>query len=204
MTSAIIVDDEELAVERLGMLLAESGEIDVRRGFLNPMEAYDYLREHSVDVVFLDIDMPEISGMSLCDRLLELQPEIDVVFVTGYSDYAVQAFELSALDYLTKPVTEQRLAKTLDKIKRNRPRKSADPSRSESQPGSETLTALLTEQEARVIRLMTDGLSNKEIADQLSIAAETVKWHIKNAYRKLNVGNRVQALQRVKELGRQT
>ncbi|WP_461671187.1 response regulator, partial [Mycobacterium tuberculosis] len=197
MTSAIIVDDEELAVERLGMLLAESGEIDVRRGFLNPMEAYDYLREHSVDVVFLDIDMPEISGMSLCDRLLELQPEIDVVFVTGYSDYAVQAFELSALDYLTKPVTEQRLAKTLDKIKRNRPRKSADPSRSESQPGSETLTALLTEQEARVIRLMTDGLSNKEIADQLSIAAETVKWHIKNAYRKLNVGNRVQALQRV-------
>lgn len=203
MTIAIIVDDEELAVERLGMLLAESGEVDVRRSFLNPVEAYDYLLHHPVDVVFLDIYMPEISGMSLCDRLLELHPEIEVVFVTGYSDYAVQAFELSALDYLTKPVTERRLAKTLDKIKRNRPRKTAGPPRSESQPGGETLNALLTEQEARVIRLMTDGLSNKEIADQLSIAAETVKWHMKNAYRKLNASNRVQALHRVEELDRQ-
>ncbi|QNK57457.1 response regulator transcription factor [Paenibacillus sp. PAMC21692] len=208
MTVAIIVDDEELAIQRLSMLLAETGEIDVCRTFLNPAEAYEYVVSHPVDIVFLDIYMPEISGMNFCSLLLELHPHIGVVFVTGYNDYAVEAFELSALDYLKKPVTEQRLAKTLDKIRKKQIAASLDLHRpnTEARTANDTpekthpKTAALTEKEIKVLRLMTKGLSNKEIADQLNIAAETVKWHLKNAYRKLNVSNRVQALQRVKEL----
>lgn len=115
MMRAIIVDDEELSVKRLTRILKESGKIETCRAFLNPYEAYEYSRSNAVDIAFLDISMPEIDGMKLSVLLQELDEEIRLVFVTGYDSYAVQAFEINALDYLLKPVTAQRVAKALDK-----------------------------------------------------------------------------------------
>ncbi|TDF94776.1 BTAD domain-containing putative transcriptional regulator [Paenibacillus piri] len=119
MLRAIIVDDEELSVKRLKKLLIESGEIEVCRTFLNPLEAYEFVKENPIDIAFLDISMPGINGMTLSGLLLD-HTSIDVVFVTGYDDYAVQAFDMSALDYLMKPVTAQRLSKTLSRIRKGR------------------------------------------------------------------------------------
>ncbi|MEK5165609.1 BTAD domain-containing putative transcriptional regulator [Paenibacillus sp. FSL R5-0527] len=115
MMRAIIVDDEELSVKRLTRILRESGKIATCRAFLNPHEAYEYSRANAVDIAFLDISMPEIDGMKLSVLLQELDEEILLVFVTGYDSYAVQAFEVNALDYLLKPVTAQRVAKALNK-----------------------------------------------------------------------------------------
>lgn len=196
MLRAIIVDDEELSVKRLKNLLAESGGIEICRTFLDPLEAYDYVRAHPIQLAFLDISMPEINGMRLSRLLLELDDSINIVFVTGHDNYAVQAFDISALDYLMKPVTGQRLSMTLDKIGKIH-RSAAASSSMEVVPENQDI---LTEQETRIARLIGDGLSNKEIADQLNISTETVKSHIKNVYRKLNVNNRVQALQRAKQL----
>src|SRR5690606_35163421 len=102
----------------------------------------------------------------------------------------------------TKPVTEQRLDKTLEKIRRKHPVNANFPEpRRFPRPLREHIQiAALTDKEISVLRLMASGLSNKEIAVRLNIAAETVKWHLKNTYRKLDVSNRVQALQRVQEL----
>jgi two-component system LytT family response regulator len=216
MLRAIIVDDEELSVKRLKKILSESGEIEICHTFLNPLEALEFVKTNPIHMAFLDISMPEIDGMRLSSLLLDLDASIDVVFVTGYDDYAVQAFDMSALDYLMKPVTAQRMSRTLDKIrKRHRsaaiessmevlrrdqdkvPLKLRSPKKSEEEL---SLKEILTEQETRILRLITDGWSNKEIAHHLNITAETVKSHIKNLYRKLNVNNRVQALQRAKEL----
>lgn len=208
MLRAIIVDDEELSVKRLKKILSESGEIKICHTFLNPLEAYEFVKANPIHIAFLDISMPEINGMMLSSLLLDHDASIDVVFVTGYDDYAVQAFDMSALDYLMKPVSTQRMSKTLDKI-RNRHRSAAvelsmEDHRRDQDPKTPeeelSLKDILTEQETRIVRLISDGLSNKEIADQLNIKAETVKSHIKNVYRKLNVNNRVQALQRAKEL----
>ncbi|MCM3702123.1 response regulator [Paenibacillus macerans] len=116
MLRTMIVDDEELSLKRLSRILAESGRVESCRTFQNPYEAYEYVKSHPIDVAFLDISMPEIDGMKLSSRLQELDEAIYIVFVTGYDSYAVQAFELSALDYLLKPVTVQRVAKTLDKV----------------------------------------------------------------------------------------
>ncbi|REK77656.1 response regulator [Paenibacillus paeoniae] len=120
MLRAIIVDDEPLSVKRLNRILTESGAVDVCRTFLSPLEAYDFAKENPLDIVFLDISMPEIDGMSLSARLRTHDQDIQIVFVTGYDEYAVQAFDLNALDYLMKPVTAERIARTLDRV-RSRP-----------------------------------------------------------------------------------
>ncbi|MEF2968989.1 BTAD domain-containing putative transcriptional regulator [Paenibacillus sp. M1] len=118
MFRAIIVDDEELSVKRLKRILAESGEVMSCHDFLNPLEAYEFAKRNPIDIAFLDISMAEINGMTLAGLLDELDSSIEVVFVTGYDEYAVQAFEVNALDYLLKPVTAQRVAKTLGKLKK--------------------------------------------------------------------------------------
>lgn len=116
MLRAMIVDDEEVSVRRLKRMLAESGRIITCHSFLNPVEAYSFVENNPIDVAFLDISMPEIDGMSLSRLIKNKDASIRIVFVTGYDEYAVQAFEVSALDYLLKPVTAKRLAQTLDKL----------------------------------------------------------------------------------------
>jgi two-component system LytT family response regulator len=203
MLRAIIVDDEELSVNRLKRILSESGEIELCHTFMNPLEAYEFVKANPIHIAFLDISMPEIDGMRLSSLLLDLDASIDVVFVTAFDDYAVQAFDLSALDYLMKPVTSQRMSKTLDKIIKRHRSAAVEPSNEvlPKTPEEElSFREILTEQETKVLRLISEGLSNKEIALLLYITGETVKFHIKNVYKKLGVNNRVQALQRAKEL----
>lgn len=129
MLRAIIVDDEAPSIKRLRSLLAEHSEIEVCETFLNPLEAVEFIKSNPVDVAFLDISMPEIKGIELSGLLHEVDASIDVIFITGHDEYAVQAFDVSALDYLLKPVTSERLAKTLGKImKKHDPRDSMTPS----------------------------------------------------------------------------
>ncbi|MDB5052854.1 MAG: ypdB 2 [Bacilli bacterium] len=203
MLRAIIVDDEELSVNRLKRILSEYGEIEICHSFLNPLEAYEFVKANPIHIAFLDISMPEIDGMRLSSLMLDLDASIDVVFVTAYDDYAVQAFDMSALDYLMKPVTSQRMSKTLDKIIRRHRSVAIEPTMKVLPKTLEEelfRKEILTEQEKKVLRLIADGLSNKEIVPRLNITGETVKFHIKNMYRKLGVNNRVRALQRAREL----
>jgi len=120
MLRAIVVDDEEWAIRRLRRLLSENGLIEICETFQHPLEAYEYVRANPIDVAFLDISMPDINGMKLSALLSELDEGINVIFVTGYEEYALQAFDMSALDYLMKPVSEDRLKKALGKIKKLR------------------------------------------------------------------------------------
>jgi len=117
---AIIVDDEALSIKRLRRLLPDSGLIATCETFHQPQDAYAYAQANPVDVAFLDISMPRINGMKLSALLSELHPEIRVIFVTGYEEYALQAFEIQAVDYLMKPVEAERLEKTLDRIRKAR------------------------------------------------------------------------------------
>ncbi|MDF2986189.1 MAG: hypothetical protein K0R50_1699 [Eubacterium sp.] len=120
MLKTILVDDEELSIKRLNKILTECSEIQICNTFSNSLEAYGYIKENKIDVVFLDISMPDMDGMTFSGMLRDMDSDIDVVFITGYDEYAVKAFEVNALDYLLKPVTSERLQKTLDKIKKKR------------------------------------------------------------------------------------
>ena len=114
---AILIDDELLALQGLKMELESSGQVEVDALFQDPSQAIAYLRHQSADVIFLDIEMPEMNGLELFSQIIELQSDVHIVFVTAFREYAVEAYELNALDYLVKPVQRDRLAATLKRIK---------------------------------------------------------------------------------------
>ena len=113
---AMIVDDEAPARSELKYLLEESGRVDLIVEATSAREAVEKLMEVRVDVMFLDISMPKTNGMQLAEALYKLKNPPQVVFVTAYSEYALDAFGVDATDYLMKPVETDRLAQALDKI----------------------------------------------------------------------------------------
>lgn len=112
---ALLVDDEELALDRMARLLAEAVDVEIAGRARSGPEAMALVGSVHPDVVFLDVEMPGASGLDVVRSLPAPRPRI--VFCTGYDHYAVQAFELHAVDYLLKPVTRERLALTLDRLR---------------------------------------------------------------------------------------
>jgi two-component system LytT family response regulator len=111
---ALIVDDERLARVELMRLLAAHPEVEIVGEARNGEEALDLIDRLSPDLVFLDIQMPGMTGFDLLEQLDDVPP---VIFTTAYDCYAIQAFEVSALDYLLKPVAPARLAAALSKVR---------------------------------------------------------------------------------------
>jgi two-component system LytT family response regulator len=125
MMRAMIVDDELHAREELEAILAETGEFSVVARCSNVLDALRDIRQHSPDVLFLDIQMPAVSGFELL-AMIDADTMPKVVFVTAYDEYAVKAFDKDAVDYLIKPVQKERLAKTIRKLKENIDTRSAE------------------------------------------------------------------------------
>lgn len=114
----IVVDDERLALRKMEKLLtAEQSayveEFELSGVFQDPYQALEFIEHEVVDLAFLDVQMPELDGFELAERLQQLQPHIRIIFVTAHQNYAVKAFEMNALDYLLKPVHQTRLETTL-------------------------------------------------------------------------------------------
>ncbi|PQP83377.1 hypothetical protein C0Q44_01250 [Paenibacillus sp. PCH8] len=116
MIKVIIVDDEDLSLKRLNRILTESGEVEICRAFHDPEEACEYAAENNFDAAFLDITMPRISGMHLIGELRKYHPSLPIVLVTGYEEYAVQAFDKEVIDYVIKPVTAERLNRSIQRL----------------------------------------------------------------------------------------
>ena len=116
----LVVDDESLARSRLKTLLGDCRKpaAQVLGEAANAVQAIDFLQHHDVDAVLADIHMPGADGLMLAQALRQLPHPPAVVFVTAYAEHAVQAFELEAIDYLTKPVRLERLQQSLQKVQR--------------------------------------------------------------------------------------
>lgn len=110
---AIIVDDE-LAARNVMHNLLQRIQIDVVEVCENVLEAVDAIKRLKPDVVFLDVEMPNYAGYEIVDFFDEI--DFEIIFVTAYNQYAIKAFELSAVDYLVKPINRQRLAEAIDKL----------------------------------------------------------------------------------------
>jgi len=112
----ILVDDEPLAIQGLQLRLAAHEDVEIIETCVNGREAIRAIKTHKPDLVFLDIQMPGFDGFSVIQGLMEVEPPL-FVFVTAYQDHAIRAFEAKAIDYLLKPVDEQRLADTLERVR---------------------------------------------------------------------------------------
>lgn len=169
---AIIIDDEPLACQLLQEMLRKHPEIDIvtvcHDGFVGLKE----INQHKPDLIFLDIQMPKITGIEMLE-LLDDPPK--VIFTTAYDDYAIKAFEVNAVDYLLKPYAPERLASALEKVLNRKSNESAAP----------TTSALATaESAARIV--VKEGNSIKVIPVRdvmyLEAASDYVKVFTKERY----------------------
>src|SRR6478672_6178275 len=112
----ILVDDETLATQGLQLRLQAHEDVEVVATAANGREAIRQIKTHKPDLVFLDIQMPGFDGFSVIQGLMDVDPPL-FVFVTAYGDHALRAFDAQAVDYLMKPVDEDRLAATMDRVR---------------------------------------------------------------------------------------
>lgn len=113
MLNCLIVDDEPLARKLLSDYVQKVPYLKLLRTCSDPMEALDFLRDNPVDLLFLDIQMPEITGLTLL-KILQKKPW--VILTTAYSEYALESYDLDVVDYLLKPITLERFLKAMEKI----------------------------------------------------------------------------------------
>jgi two-component system LytT family response regulator len=112
----IIVEDEFPSREELKYFIKEFSSIEVVMEFEEPLEALKYLHENQVDIIFLDINMPNLDGMSLGKLISNFSKKPEIVFITAYGDHAVEAFDIQAFDYILKPYSEERIVNTLQRL----------------------------------------------------------------------------------------
>jgi len=149
MVNCIVVDDEPLARQLIQSYIDRVPDMYCLGSYSSAIEAFAALHQHAVDVIFIDIEMPGITGLNFI-RSLKKSPR--VIFVTAYTEYAVEAFEIEATDYLVKPVTFERFWKAAKKAALNE----SGPGINDGDPGSGLLPAVPEEKEISHIFLKAD------------------------------------------------
>lgn len=114
MIRAIIIEDEPLARDLLSQYIAKVSYLDLIQTFSDPLKGLEYINANDVDLLFLDIEMPNLSGIGL---LKILQKKTDVILTTAFSEYALEGYDLSVVDYLLKPITFERFLQAVEKAK---------------------------------------------------------------------------------------
>lgn len=122
----ILVDDEALVLNQIQRMLSGYSQLSVVGSFRNAREAIARMQELQPDVIFFDIHLPELSGIDAVELAREACQGVDIVFVTAYNEYAIQAFDLNAVDYLLKPLHQARLDQTIKRLMQKRWHKQED------------------------------------------------------------------------------
>ncbi len=153
----VVVDDEQLAREELCFLLEQKGGVEVVGQAANGVDGLRLVGEHQPDLLLLDVQMPGLNGFEVAHRLMDAALLPNLVFVTAYDQYALDAFEVNAVDYLLKPVDAGRLDETLERVRR----KVATDLRAKDAVGREELE--------RMLRAVTEKPKEPPRQDQFAI-----------------------------------
>lgn len=208
MIKTIVLDDEWYNLEEVCELVEKTGFMQVTGKYMNPLKALEEASTLCPQVAFIDIEMPELDGLTFAERLLAIHPEVMIAFITSWNQYAVQAFELSALDYVMKPIKEERFLKLAEKIQAEISRKEqlsyaeqvlslygSQSSSSAAQPSNISLT----QREMQVLTLLSQGLTQREIAEGMYLSISSIKKYLAGIYTKLSVNNKISAVQKARE-----
>jgi two-component system LytT family response regulator/two-component system response regulator LytT len=154
---AVLVDDEELARDELGFQLEQVGGVAVIGQAGNGIEALTTIERLQPDVVFLDVQMPGLTGFEVARRLLDMRAPSHIVFVTAYDQHAIEAFEVNAVDYLLKPVDPARL-----EVAVKRARRLVSFERSPDRAADEVATGLTAEQIEEIVERVAERRTRRE------------------------------------------
>lgn len=168
-----IVDDEILAIERLERLIDLNGHVHVIGHNTSPSNSIEEIVKLQPDLLFLDVEMPGLSGFELIELIREFGHHPQIVMVTGFDQYAIKALRAEALDYLIKPVDLEDLNQTLTRFFQKREHSISIPTAWQ-----------LSDREQQVLRLLVQGLSSKEIAESICLSRHTVDTYRRNILEK--------------------
>lgn len=118
MLKVVLIDDEMPALSELAFIIEDSGIATVTGKFTDPVEGLLFIQSHDTDLAFLDIDMPQMSGLKLADAIRGLNTDTQIVFATAFEGHALEAFEKDAIDYILKPYESARIEKVLRKAEK--------------------------------------------------------------------------------------
>ena len=174
----LVVDDEELARQVLRELLGAHPEVEVIAECRNGLEAVKAVAEHKPDLLFLDVQMPKLTGF---DVLELIGPELPVIFVTAYDEYAMKAFEVHAVDYLLKPVGKERLAAALHRVKSRSTEKlpAATELAAAARPAGQYAERLVVKDGTRVTLIPVGKLDYAEAQGDYVALVSEAKKHLK-------------------------
>ena len=174
----LVVDDEELARQVMCELLRAHPEIEVIAECKNGLEAVKAVAEHKPDLLFLDVQMPKLTGF---DVLELIGAEVPVIFVTAYDEYAMKAFEVHAVDYLLKPVGKERLAAALQRVRARSAEKPPVPVElsAAARPAGQFAERVVVKDGTRVTLIPVAKLEYAEAQDDYVALASEGKKHLK-------------------------
>jgi DNA-binding NarL/FixJ family response regulator len=182
----VIVDDERYACERLKKLLLPFSQIEVLDYFTSSVQALEFIKKHTPDLVFLDVELENnISAFDIMEKLNESLHPPHIILVTAHSHYSIKAIKRQVFDYLLKPVDIDELEDTIDRFIRHLYVK----------PGKELREFnMLSEREKSVLNYVFEGKSSIEIARLLYISINTVNTHRRNILKKTGARSVIELL----------
>lgn len=170
MINCLIIDDETSAINVLKSYVEKTPFLNLIQTFTSPIEALTFLQSNTVDLIFLDIQMPELSGLDFMKALND--PKIHIILTTAYSEFAIEGFDLEALDYLLKPIPFDRFLRAANKSlkKRNaKPQEEASP-----EPDEQDYIFVKTESKGKYIKVdMKDTIFIESMKNYVSIYTQS-------------------------------
>ncbi len=169
--TAIIIDDEEAGIANMERLLGYCDDVKVIASSKVPEEAVELITDKKPDILFLDVEMPRMSGFEVLEITRNQGLNPIVIFTTGYNQYAIKAIKAQAFDYLLKPIVLDELKETLTRLSNS----DIIGHRINSE-----ISSLLSPREIQILEMIIQGKTSKEIALELFISKTTVDTHRRN------------------------
>lgn len=196
-----VVDDHQIFLDGIVSLLSDEPNIKIAGTAHNGKEAVEAIRNSNVDVVLMDINMPEMDGIEATKALRKIHPDIKILMLTMHSEprFIKECLEIGAKGYVLKNISKSDLLKAIDAVYNDKSYLDQDvqeklissisSGEEEEDRNYDELAAQITQRELEILQLIALGLTSQDIANKLFISKNTVETHRKNMLAKLNVNN---------------
>jgi DNA-binding NarL/FixJ family response regulator len=200
MTRIAIVEDSRVIRESLAEFVQADPEFECVCTCATAEEALEIIPKHKPDIVLMDIQLPKLSGIDCTAQLMQLLPSVQVLMVTVYEDTEriYRALRAGACGYLLKRCPRQELLAAIRDVQQGGAPMSREIARKVIASFQQPVKAAaqledLSSRERQILELLVQGFANKEIAEHIGLSETTVRWHLRNVYRKLHVRSRTEA-----------
>lgn len=190
--SVVIIEDHSIFIEGLCTVLQNVDGVDVAGTFTHGEPALEFLSAHPVDVVFLDISLPEMSGIEVCQRIKAIHPAVKVIALSNHTEKSVitEILQKGANGYLLKNTSRKDLVNAIFQVLEDQMSMNAEVQRILFTPSApQADVPRLTKRETEILKLVSEGATTTAIATKLFISPQTVETHRKNLMQKFKVNN---------------